>query len=243
MRMTTRRESGRPGAAPRWPMTGLALAALAGCGVSTVDAVRVTWPPFKDGTALTLPSDPAQCPDLSGTYRVAGEPRGEPPAGEGAAGMADLRQFLAYTLDLAGLPDTSEHAWRPTAAASVTFAAAPEGWRILADDGQGGRFTGLLPLRDGTAGSPGPADGPPLARTDIQHFGGCTQGRYWISARRDWRQYESMGVFRTVALLRPQAGGLLVSVQRESHSIGLLPWYSSDEVRSQYWFGPSAAGR
>lgn len=68
--------------------------------------------------------------------------------------MADLRQFLAYTLDLAGLPDTSEHAWRPTAAASVTFAAVPEGWRILADDGQGGRFTGLLPLRDGTAGSP-----------------------------------------------------------------------------------------
>ncbi|MCV6799871.1 hypothetical protein OII53_29215 [Achromobacter ruhlandii] len=45
--MTTRRESGRPGAAPRWLMTGLALAALAGCGVSTVDTVRVTWPPFK----------------------------------------------------------------------------------------------------------------------------------------------------------------------------------------------------
>lgn len=52
-----------------------------------------------------------------------------------------------------------------------------------------------------------------------------------------------MGVFRTVALLRPQAGGLLVSVRRESRSIGLLPWYSSDEVRSQYWFGPERASR
>lgn len=239
MRMTTRRESGRSRAAPRWLMAALALATLAGCGVSTVDEVRVAWPPFKDGTALALPSDPAQCPDLSGTYRVAGEPR----AGEAAAGVGDLRRFLAYTLDLPGLPDTAEHAWRPTPAASVTFNAAPQGWQVVADDGQGGRFTGLLPLRDATAGVDRPADGPLAALPGVQHFGGCTQGRFWISARRDWRQYESMGVFRTVALLRPQAGGLLVSVQRESHSIGLLPWYSSDEVRSQYWFGPERASR
>lgn len=234
MRMTTRWESGQPRAAPRWLMAALALATLAGCGVSTVDEVRVAWPPFKDGTALVLPSDPAQCPDLSGTYRVVGEPR----AGEAAAGVGDLRRFLAYTLDLPGLPDTAEHAWRPTPAASVTFNAAPQGWQVVAHDGHGGRFTGLLPLRDATAGVDRRADGPLAALPGVQHFGGCTQGRFWISARRDWRQYESMGVLRTVALLRPQAGGLLVSVQRESHSIGLLPWHSSDEVRSQYWFGP-----
>ncbi|CAB3654453.1 hypothetical protein LMG26788_01734 [Achromobacter pulmonis] len=232
MRMRTTQQGGGAVAARRWALAGLLLAALAGCGVSTVDEVRVTWPPFKDGTALVLPSDPAQCPDLAGTYRVAGQAR----AGEAAAGVADLRRFLAYTLDLPDLRDTAQLAWRPTPAARVTFKAAPQGWQVLADDGQGGRFTGLLPLRDVTAGSVRPAHGP-LA--DIQHFGGCTQGRYWISARRDWRQYESMGVFRTVALLRPQAGGLLVSVQRESHSIGLLPWYSSDETRSQFWFGPA----
>lgn len=133
MRMTTRRGSGRRRAAPRWLMAALALATLAGCGVSTVDEVRVAWPPFKDGTALVLPSDPAQCPDLSGTYRVAGEPR----AGEAAAGVGDLRRFLAYTLDLPGLPDTAEHAWRPTPAARVTFNAAPQGWQVVADDGQG----------------------------------------------------------------------------------------------------------
>lgn len=195
------------------------------------------WPPFKDGTALVLPSDPAQCPDLSGAYRVVGEPR----AGEAAAGVGDLRRLLAYTLDLPGLSDTADRAWRPTSAASVTFKVLPQGWQVLADDGQGGRFAGLLPMRDGPAGSAGRADGPLDARADIQHFGGCSQGRYWISVRRDWRQYESMGVFRTVALLRPQAGGLLVSVQRESHSIGLLPWYSSEETRSQVWFGPSVA--
>ena len=84
MRMTTRRGSGRRRAAPRWLMAALALATLAGCGVSTVDEVRVAWPPFKDGTALVLSSDPAQCPDLSGTYRVAGEPR----AGEAAAAFS-----------------------------------------------------------------------------------------------------------------------------------------------------------
>lgn len=236
MRMMTTQQDGRPAAARRWAMAGPLLAALAGCGVSTVDEVRVAWPPFKDGTALVLPSDPAQCPDLSGTYRVAGELR----SGEAAAGVADLRRFLAYTLELPGLPDTAEHAWRPTPAASVTFKPVAEGWRVLADDGQGGRFSGLLLRRDGM--DP-PVDGPRAAGPGARHAGGCTQGRFWISARRDWHQYESMGVFRTVALLRPQAGGLLVSVQRDSHSIGLLPWYSSDEVRSQYWFGRSAAGR
>lgn len=211
-----------------------ALAALAGCGVSTVDEVRVDWPPFKDGAPLVLPSDPAQCPDLSGSYRAAGELR----AGKADPGVADLQRLLANTLGLAGLRDTAARTWRPTAAASVTFRAAPDGWRIQADDGQGGGSADLLPLRAGRAGADATADERSPDPFGLQRFSGCTQGRFWISARRDWRQHESMGMYRTMALLRPLAGGLLVSVQRESQSIGLLPWYSSDEDRSQYWFAP-----
>ncbi|MOA58948.1 hypothetical protein D3C78_1834550 [compost metagenome] len=47
-----------------------------------------------------------------------------------------------------------------------------------------------------------------------------------------------MGVRRHVAIFRPQAGGLLVTVQRESDSIGMLPWYSNESSVSQYWFAP-----
>ena len=208
----------------------LALAALAGCGTSTVDGVRVEWPPFKDGAALVLPSDPAQCPDLAGRYRAAGELRD----GKAMSGAADLQRFLADMLGLPGLRDTAERAWRPTAAASVTLVSVAGGWRVEADDGLGGGSADLLRQRDGAADPDAPGENVP----GIQRFSGCTQGRFWISARRDWHQYESMGMYRTMALLRPLAGGLLVTVQRESQSIGLLPWYSSDEVRAQYWFAP-----
>ena len=54
------------------------------------------------------------------------------------------------------------------------------------------------------------------------------------------RQYESMGVRRHVALFRPEAGGLLVTVRLESDSIGLLPWYSNEGSVFQYWFAPVA---
>ena len=47
------------------------------------------------------------------------------------------------------------------------------------------------------------------------------------------------GVLRHVALLRPDAGGLLVTLQREADSIGMLPWYSNDSTISQYWFAPA----
>ncbi|MNR65916.1 hypothetical protein D3C85_1891760 [compost metagenome] len=48
-----------------------------------------------------------------------------------------------------------------------------------------------------------------------------------------------MGVLRHVAILRRDAGGLLVTLQRESDSIGMLPWYSNDSTVSQYWFAPA----
>ena len=231
-----KRRAGRVG---RLAAAALALAGLSACGVSTVDEVRVSWPDFQQGEPLVLPSDPAQCPDLAGTYRAAGERR----SGEFAvAALTDLQRFLANTLSLSGLPDTAQREWRPTAEASVTFTPVPGGWRIQADDGQGGGSTGLLRQRDGAADPDGVAADPPRHPLEgVRRYSGCTQGRFWVTARRDWRQYESMGVFRYVALLRPQAGGLLVSVQRESHSIGLLPWYSSDDTQAQYWFAPAGA--
>ncbi len=223
--------------AGRLAVAALALAGLSACGVSTVDEVRVSWPDFQKGGPLVLPSDPAQCPDLAGTYRAAGELR----SGEAAmGGLTDLQRFLANTLSLSGLPDTAQREWRPTAAASVTFTPVPGGWRIQADDGQGGGSTGLLHQRDGAA-DPDAADLPRHPRQGVSRYSGCTQDRLWVTVRRDWHQYESMGVFRYVALLRPQAGGLLVSVQRESHSIGLLPWYSSDNTQAQVWFAPVGA--
>lgn len=223
--------------AARLAGVAVALAGLSACGVTTVDEVRVSWPDFEQGAPLVLPSDPAQCPDLAGVYRAAGERRaGEAPA----AALDDLQRFLANTLALPGLRDTVERHWQPTAKASVSFSPEPGGWRIQADDGQGGGSAGMLRQQDGAV-DPDPVDlaQPPLF--GVARYTGCTQGRFWVTARRDWRQYESMGVYRYVAVLRPQAGGLLVSVQRESHSIGLLPWYSSDTTEAQYWFAPVGA--
>ncbi|WP_255468185.1 hypothetical protein [Achromobacter sp. UMC71] len=215
----------------------VALAGLSACGVSTVDELRVTWPDFKQGAPLVLPSDPAQCPDLAGTYRAAGERRaGDAPVD----GLDDLQRFLANTLTLPGLRDTAERQWQPTANATVTFNAATGGWRIQADDGKGGGSAAWLGQRDGAV-DPDPVDPAQPPSFGVVRYTGCTQGRFWVTARRDWHQYESMGVYRYVAVLRPQAGGLLVSVQRESHSIGLLPWYSSDTSQAQYWFAPAAA--
>lgn len=221
----------------RLAAAALALAGLSACGVSTVDGVRVSWPDFQEGGALVLPSDPAQCPDLAGTYLAAGELRGGKAS---VAGLVDLQRFLANALGLPDLRDTAERQWQPTAAARLTFSPAPGGWRIQAEDGQGGESATLLRQRDGAA-DPDPADPAQPLLFGVSRYSGCTQGRFWVTARRDWRQYESMGVFRYVALLRPQQGGLLVSVQRESHSIGLLPWYSSDSDQAQYWFAPVGA--
>lgn len=218
--------------------------ALSGCGASRVDGVSVTWPPFRDGTLASLPSDPAQCPDLAGTYRA----QGEFVSGDREAGaLKDLRNFLQYPLDLPGMGDNPLPEWRSGPEATVAVTAAADGWEVLALDGQGARSSGHLAQLNGaqdTAAQPGTArpDAARPSRPDgIRRLSGCTQGRLWVSVRHDWRQYESMGVRRHMALLRPEAGGLLVTVRQESDSIGLLPWYSNDGSVFQYWFAP--AGR
>jgi len=212
----------------------LLASALAGCSVSRVDEVAVTWPSFKDNTQVLLPSDPAQCPDLAGTYRAQGERR----AGDADAFLLeDLRGFLVYPLDLPGMRDTLLPEWRSTPQATVALSRVEGGWRVSAQDGQGARSIALLPMLNG-AQDPAALSGDANAnRPDgVRRHTGCTQGRLWVSVRNDWRQYESMGVMRHVAIFRPDAGGLLVTVQRESDSIGMLPWYSNDGSVFQVWF-------
>lgn len=217
---------------------GLALAALTACGASRLDGVPVAWTGFRDARPMVLPSDPAQCPDLAGVYRAAGEYR----AGDkDPRPLADLYQFLAHSLDLHGPQGEGMPEWRPAPRATVTFAPDPRGWRVQARDGRGGRFSGQLPALDGAQDGLAPRDeARPPVPAEIRRYAGCTQGRLWVSVRYDWRQHESMGVLRHVALFRRDAGGLLVSVQRESDSIGMLPWYSNDGGTFQYWFAPAA---
>lgn len=217
----------------RFAAAALAAASLSACGVSNVDGVSVKWPPFREGTLLALPSDPAQCPDLDGVYRAQGERReGDPQA----MLLKDLHDFLLYPLDLPGMRATPEPAWRSSSAATVAFSRGADGWDVLALDGQGARAIGRLSLQGGEADGVAPQPGNAIRRQ-----AGCTQGRLWISVRHDWRQHESMGVRRHVAILRKEAGGLLATVQRESDSIGmLLPWYSNDSSLAQYWFAPAA---
>ncbi|EHK64529.1 hypothetical protein [Achromobacter arsenitoxydans] len=230
-------EAPRAGRAIRYAAAALACAALAACGVSRVDEVSVKWPPFKDGTLVALPSDLAQCPDLAGVYRAQGERReGDPQA----ALLKDLHDFLLYPLDLPGLRATSEPAWRSSPAATVAFSRAADGWDVLALDGQGARAAGRLPLLAAADGAP---EDESLRRPGdaLRREAGCTQGRLWVSVRHDWRQHESTGVRRHVAILRKESGGLLVTVQRESDTIGmLLPWYTNDSSQAQYWFAPAA---
>lgn len=215
----------------------LLASALAGCSVSRVDEVAVTWPSFKDNTQVLLPSDPAQCPDLAGTYRAQGERR----AGDADAFLLeDLRGFLVYPLDLPGMRDATLPAWKPSSGSTVSFVADARGWQIETRDGQGAREAALLALHDGGAGSAAKSGESLRPGNDIWRAAGCTQGRLWISVRHDWRQHESMGVRRHVAVLRKDAGGLLLTVQRESDSIGmLLPWYTNSGDLFQYWFAPA----
>lgn len=214
-------------------------AALSACGTSRVDEVSVKWPPFKDGTHVVLPSDPAQCPDIAGTYRALGERRAGDPD---VVWLKDLHAFLLYPLDLPGLRDTSVPPWRTTPGATVAFSKGANGWNLLALDGQGARAVGRLTLGEAGKDSDDFADeSRPPPGNAIHRQAGCTQGRLWVSVRHDWRQHESMGVRRHVAVLRKEAGGLLVTVQRESDSIGmLLPWYTNDSSVAQYWFAPVA---
>ncbi len=216
---------------------GLMALALSGCGVSRVDEVSVNWPSFKSETPVVLASDPAQCPDLAGTYRAQGELR----SGEPSYSLKDLRTFFLYPLALPGMRDTLLPEWRSTPAATVSLSADGKGWNVLALDGQGARSVARLPMLDGgedPAAKSG--EGGFYMPDDIRRYTGCTQGRLWVSVRHDWRQHESMGVRRHVAIFRPQAGGLLVTVQRESDSIGMLPWYSNESSVWQYWFAPVA---
>lgn len=215
---------------------GLVATAVSACGTSRVDEVAVTWPPFKSGAPVVLPSDPAQCPDLAGTYRAQGEFR----SGDREPGaLKDLRTFFLYPLDLPGMRDTTLPEWRSTPEATVTLSRADDGWSVLAQDGQGARSAARLRMLNGDKDSAS-LSGEARAEfpDDIRRRSGCTQGRLWVSVRHDWRQYESMGVRRHVALFRRDAGGLLVTVQQESDSIGLLPWYSNDSSVYQYWFAP-----
>jgi hypothetical protein len=212
--------------------------ALAGCSASRVDEVAVKWPSFKDNTQVLLPSDAAQCPDLAGTYRAQGERR----AGDADAFLLeDLRGFLLYPLDLPGMRDAPLPAWKTSSLATVSFIKDARGWRIDTRDGHGAREAALLALHDGGSGSMAGGGEPMRPGNDIWRAAGCTQGRLWISVRHDWRQHESMGVRRHVAVLRKDAGGLLLTVQRESDSIGmLLPWYTNNGDLFQYWFAPAA---
>lgn len=223
----------------RWGTIAAAVllaAALAGCSVSRVDEVAVKWPPFKQGTPVVLPSDPAQCPDLAGVYRAQGERR----AGDADAFLLeDLRGFLAYPLDLPGMRDAPLPAWKPSPRATVSFVPDAHGWQIAARDEHGARQASQLVLQQ-DGGDTAAVGEPPHPGNAIWRAAGCTQGRLWVSVRHDWRQHESMGVRRHVAILRKDAGGLLLTVARESDSIGmLLPWYTNDGDLFQYWFAPA----
>nr|WP_314359705.1 hypothetical protein [uncultured Achromobacter sp.] len=219
----------------RMGAAGLLTLTLAACGVSRVDEVAVTWPSFKSGEPVVLPSDPAQCPELAGTYRARGELR----AGEENGALKDLHTFFLYPLDLPGMRESLLPEWRPTDQATVSMAAEGRGWGVLALDGQGARSAARLPMQDGAQDMTAmPGDARLNMPDGIRRYTGCTQGRLWVSVRHDWRQHEAMGVRRHVAMFRPQDGGLLVTVQRESDSIGLLPWYSNESSVSQYWFAP-----
>lgn len=217
----------------------LLVAALAGCSVSRVDEVAVKWPPFKEGSQVALPSDPAQCPDLTGTYQAQGERR----AGDAdAVLLEDLRGFLLYPLDLPGMRDAPLPAWTPSPLATVSFAPDAGGWQVVARDGQAAREAAHLALHDGGASSSAASDADRRPGDALWREAGCTQGRLWISVRHDWRQHESTGVRRHVAILRKEAGGLLLTVQRESDTIGmLLPWYTNNSDFFQYWFAPAKA--
>lgn len=222
----------------RLAAAGLAALALSACGVARVDEVSVKWPPFRDGTPVVLPSDTAQCPDLAGTYRAQGEYRS---GDRETKSLADLRNFLSYPLALQGMRDNLLPEWQSTPDATVAFTPAAGGWDVLALDGRGARSAAHLPLLNGAQDPAAQArDARPGVPDGIRRHTGCAQGRLWVSVRHDWRQYESMGVRRHVALFRPEAGGLLVTVRRESDSIGLLPWYSNESSVFQYWFAPVA---
>lgn len=235
--MNSRVSGLRPERALGWAAAVLAALTLSACGVSQVDGVAVKWPSFKRAEPVLLPSDPAQCPDLAGTYLAQGAFRAGDPE---PAALKDLRNFFLYPLDLSGMHDTPLPEWRSTPQATVSLTRADGGWRVLARDGQGAQSAALLPMQDG-ARDPGTLAGhvEPQRPDIVQRYSGCTGGKLWISVRHDWRQHESMGVRRHVALFRPQAGGLLVTVQRESDSIGMLPWYSNDGSVFQYWFAPA----
>ncbi|CAB3634425.1 hypothetical protein CEY09_12920 [Achromobacter marplatensis] len=217
---------------------GLMALALSACGVAKVDEVSVKWPPFRDGTPVVLPSDPTQCPDLTGTYQAQGEYRS---GDREAKSLNDLRNFLIYPLDLQGMRDPVLPEWQSTPAATVAFTRAGGGWDVLALDGRGARSAAYLPELNGAQDTAALAHDARAGVPDgIRRHTGCAQGRLWVSVRHDWRQYESMGVRRHVALFRPEAGGLLVTVRSESDSIGLLPWYSNEGSVFQYWFAPAA---
>lgn len=216
---------------------GLALAALTACGATRLDEVPVAWTSFRDPQPVVLASDPAQCPDLAGVFRAEGEYRS---GDTQSKSLADLYMFLAHPLNLDGLREGGPPEWRASPQATVAFAPGARGWDVLAQDGQGGQFHGQLPLLDGARDSVvSPAEFNPRMPGGIVRHTGCSQGRLWVSVRTDWAQYESMGVLRHVAILRRDAGGLLLTLQRESDSIGMLPWYSNDSTVSQYWFAPA----
>ena len=230
--MMSRREASR---IARRMTAGVALAVtLAACGSSRLDGVPSIGPAFASRACRWR--RPTRRNARTWRDRIASRAS----SGPGARRVAGRSgPFLAWTLYLPGMGQGE--------AAPGTRARRVGGLRIRrpglagAADGRGGKLEGRLP--DAASPADGLAD---PARSQVMLVS-AAQGRLWISAREDWRQHESQGVRRHVAMLRPEGGGLLLTVRRESDSIGmLLPWYSNDSRVSQYWFArpdPDERGR
>ena len=145
--MMSRREASR---IARRMTAGVALAVtLAACGSSRLDGVPVDWPGFREPRLPMAPSDPAQCPDLAGPYRIQGEFR----TGERDASLDDLGRFLAWTLYLPGMGQGEARAWNPAPGASVAFASDAQAWRRCCgtDAAASWRAGYLMPRRPPTA--------------------------------------------------------------------------------------------
>ncbi|MGH7018661.1 MAG: hypothetical protein ACREEY_02205 [Brevundimonas sp.] len=176
------------------------------------------------------PSDPAQCPDLSGVYQSQGEiisRQGKPTADP------DLNALLARPLavrDLSQSPDL----WRDGAPTTVALSRHKGGWRIIADNGRGAAAEGQLPLLNGAA-DPEPNE-PPYTADLLSRANGCARGKLWIATESVRTQYESYTANSIVGVLTPAPDALLLDLWTERRQIGLLPWTFVDRSVTRYRF-------
>lgn len=214
----------------------LAFASLAGCGTQ-VDGLRVAWAD-KGGSPVLATSDLAQCPDMAGIYLTQGrviESSSKHPH------PANMHMLLAEHLVVRGMERAVPGAWESAPAATVTWRATDDGWSIRSDDSQGATQEGRIRKLNGAAD-------PERQSMEFANRGfgpdrsnGCTDGRLWMATTSTWSQYESLSNVRYVAVLRPEQGGLRVSLLSERRSLGLLPWWSGSEDTAQYWFDRAPA--